>query len=182
VLFRRYLWAYGPATEAEFAQWANTDTPRARALANDLGDEIETVDVEGARAWQVAGDKSVRPVSATHLLPRFDCYSVGSHPRDVVAPPAIVATAATTGLLSRGTGSGRAFLVGPMPVLVIDGRVAGIWESKRTAKRIAITVQAFVGLDAKRRAGIEAAAMRIGEIVGLEATLAISTVGTRPHL
>ena len=40
----------------------------------------------------------------------------------------------------------------------------------------------FVALDAKRRAGVERAAKRIGEIIGLESAVAIGTVSTRPHL
>jgi len=116
------------------------------------------------------------------LLPRFDAYAVGSYPRDVVAPPAVVAKAAATGLLRARSGTGRAFLVGPMPVLLVDGVIAGIWESTRTAKRIAIRVQPFVSLDKRRRAAVDRAAARIGEIVGSDATIAIGAVSTRPHL
>jgi hypothetical protein len=181
-LMRRYLVAYGPATEAEFAQWAFLEPRRARELAKELGEAIEEVDVEGHRAWQIAGDRPARTVSSTLLLPRFDCYTVGSHPRDVVAPPDVVAGAATTGLLSRGSGTGRAFLVGPMPVLVIDGVVAGIWESTRKSKHIAIRVQPLVTLSATRRRAVERAATRIGEIVGLESSITIGKVSTRPHL
>lgn len=181
-LLRRYLVSYGPATAAEFAQWANIDPRRARELVRALGDAIEEVDVGGTAAWQIRGDRVARPVATTHLLPRFDCYAVGSHPRDVVAPPDVVAKAAATGLLAGASGSGRALLVGPMPVLLIDGAVAGIWESKRTARAIAIRVQSFVPLDARRRAAITAAAARIGEIVGLEPSLSTGRVSTRPHL
>ncbi|TMB59914.1 MAG: winged helix DNA-binding domain-containing protein, partial [Chloroflexi bacterium] len=181
-LMRRYLGAYGPATDAEFAQWAFIEPRRAGELAKALGDAIEEVDVEGHRAWQIAGDRPGRASTSTLLLPRFDCYAVGSHPRDVVAPPDVVARAAATGLLTRGAGSGRAFLVGPMPVLLVDGTVGGIWESTRTAKHIAIRVQPLITLDAKRRRSLERAVMRIGEMVGLESSIAIGKVSTRPHL
>ena len=181
-LMRRYLGAYGPATVAEFAQWAFIEPRRARELAKALGDAIEEVDVEGHRAWQIAGDRPARASTSTLLLPRFDCYAVGSHPRDVVAPPDVVAHAAATGLLTRGSGSGRAFLVGPMPVLLIDGVVAGVWESTRRAKTLAIRVQPLVTLAATRRRALERAAQRIGEIVGLDATLQVGKVSTRPHL
>jgi hypothetical protein len=40
----------------------------------------------------------------------------------------------------------------------------------------------FVALDAKRRAGVERAAKRIGEILRSDAVLEIGTVKTRPHL
>jgi hypothetical protein len=115
-------------------------------------------------------------------LPRFDCYVVGSHPRDVLIPPAIVASAAKTGLLKRGNTTGRAFLAGPMPVLLVDGTVAGIWESKRTARELAITVQPFVSLSKERRGALDAAAQRLGEVIGLDASIRLGSVRTRPHL
>jgi hypothetical protein len=43
-------------------------------------------------------------------------------------------------------------------------------------------VQPLVTLDARRRRSLERAAMRIGEIVGLESSIAIGKVSTRPHL
>ncbi|HKY52314.1 MAG TPA: winged helix DNA-binding domain-containing protein [Candidatus Limnocylindria bacterium] len=181
-LFRRYLAAFGPASEAEFAQWATISPARAREIARSLGAGIETVNVEGTQRWQIAGDRAGRLSASTLLLPRFDSYIVGSHPRDVLAPPAVVARAAATGLLTRRVGSGRAFLVGPLPVLVIDGTVAGIWESTRTAKRIAVRVQPLVKIEAKHRAALRAEATRIGAIVGLEPSLEIGKVRTRPHL
>jgi hypothetical protein len=69
-----------------------------------------------------------------------------------------------------------------MPVLLLDGVVGGIWESTRGARRIAIRVQPLLALDRKRRRAIDDAAARIGEIVGLEPTVTIGRVSTRPHL
>jgi hypothetical protein len=181
-LMRRFLFAYGPATAAEFAQWAFLDTRRANEIAKALGDAIEPVGIEGHRAWQIAGDRAPRASESTLLLPRFDCYAVGFHPRDVIASPAVVARASATGLLPARLGSGRAYLVGPMPVLLLDGVVGGIWESTRGARRIAIRVQPLLALDRKRRRAIDDAAARIGEIVGLEPTVTIGKVSTRPHL
>ncbi|OLC53569.1 MAG: hypothetical protein AUH85_13925 [Chloroflexi bacterium 13_1_40CM_4_68_4] len=182
-VFRRYLAAYGPATEREFAQWSATQPATVHELVEALGDAIERVDIEGTAAWQIAGDRApARTAPSTLLLPRFDCYVVGSHPRDVLIPPPVVARASATGLLRPRSGTGRAFLAGPMPVLVVDGAVAGIWESKRAARRIAIRVQPFARLDASRRDALERAALRVGEVFGVEAELAIGAVTTRPHL
>jgi hypothetical protein len=181
-LLRRYLAAYGPATPAEFAQWANISTPRARQLATELGGAIEETEVEGVRALQIAGDRGGRVARSTLLVPRFDVFVVGSHPRDVLIPPDIVTRASATGLLRGGIGSGRAYLAGPMPVILVDGVVSGIWESKRRARRLDIVAQPLVRVDAKRRADLERSAARLGETLGLETTLRIGAVTTRPHL
>ncbi|MDQ2953223.1 MAG: winged helix DNA-binding domain-containing protein [Chloroflexota bacterium] len=180
----RYLAAYGPATVREFAQWAALDRSAARELALRLGGAVEEVDVEGVTALQVAGDRSARALTATStlLLPRFDAYVVGSHPRDVLIPPAVVDRAAATGLLHPRSGTGRAFLAGPMPVLVLDGRVVGLWDADRSARRLTVRVQPFVRLEPQRRDALEDAAQRLGEILGLEVALTMANVRTRPHL
>jgi Winged helix DNA-binding domain len=181
-MMRRYLAAYGPATAAEFAQWATIAPARAKQLANELGSVIEEVEVDGVRALQIAGDRAGRPARSTLLVPRFDVYVVGSHPRDVVIPPDLVKRATATGLLRGGIGTGRSYLAGPMPVMLIDGVVSGIWESKRRGRRLDIVAQPLVRIDAKRRTELARSAARLGEISGLEATLRIGAVTTRPHL
>ena len=80
------------------------------------------------------------------------------------------------------SGIGRAFLAGPMPVLLIDGVVSGIWESKRSSRTLAIDAQPFVRLGTDRREALERCAVRLGEIIGLNATLRVGAVATRPHL
>jgi uncharacterized protein YcaQ len=181
-LLRRYLAAYGPATPAEFAQWVSITPARAKQLAAELGDAVEETLVDGMRALQIAGDRGGRVGRSTLLLPRFDVFVVGSHPRDVLIPPEIVKRATATGLLRGGIGSGRAYLAGPMPVILVDGVVSGIWESRRSARRLGIVAQPLVRIDANGRAELERCAARLGETLGLEATLRIGDVRTRPHL
>jgi hypothetical protein len=181
-MLRRYLAAYGPATPAEFAQWATITPARAKQLATELSGAIEETVVDGVRALQIAGDRAGRVARSTLLVPRFDVFVVGSHPRDVLIPPALVKRASATGLLRGGIGSGRSYLAGPMPVILVDGVVSGIWESKRSARRLDIIAQPLVKLDATRSRELERCAARLGEISGLEATLGIGAVRTRPHL
>jgi hypothetical protein len=180
---RRYLAAYGPATSLQLAQWLATGAAVARDALASLGTELEEVDVEGMRAWQIAGDSVPRTMKpSVLLLPRFDVYAVGSHPRDVIAPPPVVAGAGTTGLFTRGRGSARQYLVGPTPVLVIDGAVAGIWESKRSRTEVAVRVQPFVRLSVTQRDLIAACAERIASVWAARASLRFGAATTRPHL
>ena len=181
-LFVRWLRAYGPASEREFAQWDTLAPKRVLATRERVGAKVETVTVDGVSLLQVARDMRPRTARSTLLLPRFDAYVVGSHPRDVLCPPEIVAKAAATGLLPKRNGTGRVFLTGPMPVLVIDGVVAGLWESKRTAKRVNVRVQPFARMEATRRAALERAAKRIGDTWGVATELEVGAIATRPHL
>lgn len=172
-VFRRYLRAYGPATPRDFAQWFALPQRVARDLAAALGDELEEVDVEGSRCLQLAADAESAPApveDAVQLLPHFDCYGIGCHPRARVFPGAPA---------MRALAHGQA---GPVPLLLIDGVVAGVWERQASGRRIAVRVDPFVPLTAPQQTALEGAASRLGAILEAPATLTIGPVTVRPHL
>ena len=184
-VFRRYLASYGPATHAEFAQWFAMPASHAREVARSLRAWVEEVDVEGRRALQLADDRPARGARAARsvmLLPRFDPYVVGSHPRDELIPPSSAKHALATGILPKRARTGREFLAGPMPVLLVDGQVAGVWEQHRARGRIAMRVQTFVRLTADDRRELESRVDRIGLVLGEDAVLSFGAITTRPHL
>jgi hypothetical protein len=104
------------------------------------------------------------------LLPHFDCYVVGAHPRERFLP----AVWAERGL-PRGTAS-------QLPVLLVDGVVGGLWHRRRTGRKLEITVEPFGRLTAAQRRAVEAGAARIGAILEAAVTLAFGPVASRPHL
>jgi hypothetical protein len=172
-VLRRYLRAYGPATPRDFAQWLNFPPGLTGDVFTAIRDELEEVEVEGYRAFLLAAD-AVAPWApaqgSVRLLPHFDCYLIGCHPRSRLFPAA---------------GAGRTLkggAAGPIPVLLIDGVVAGVWERPAQRGRIAVRVEPFVPLDTQQRALLEAEVARIGEILETQATLALGPVEVRPHL
>jgi hypothetical protein len=177
-VLRRYLRAYGPATHLEFAQWFNMPPAAAGELLRSLGGELEEVDVEGRRAWLPAAEAAApwRPARGSlRLLPHFDCYAVGCHPRDRLIPLPAQAAAVARGLR-------RADLARPVPALLLDGTVAGVWERRRSGRRLELRVEPYQPLGARQRRQLEAQAARVGEILEASATLALGTVDARPHL
>ena len=116
------------------------------------------------------GDDATRPVRGiVRLLPYFDAYAVGSHPRERVFP-------------------GRAFeqalartQAGNLPVLIVDGVVVGIWHERRSGSRVAFTVEPFRRLTAAERYKLDVQIERIGAIQEAAATLTIGTVTAGPH-
>jgi hypothetical protein len=169
-LVGRYLAGYGPATAAHFARWLAAPVPWAAELFASLGDALEPVEVDGQPAWQVAGDGAGEPPSGLRLLPYFDAYAVGSHPRERVFPGAAAERA-----LANGTQAGN------FPVLLIDGVVAGVWHQRRSGRRLAVTVEPLTRLTRAHRAALEAEVVRVGEIVEAEPTLAIGAVTVGGH-
>ena len=70
---------------------------------------------------------------------------------------------------------------GNVPVLLVDGVVAGVWHQRRSGRRIAITVEPLTRLGARRRSDVEAEAHRIGRIVNATTEITFGTVASGPH-
>ncbi len=156
---RRFLAAYGPATREEFARWFGLTSPaRAGKLIEGLGDEVVPVEVEGVRSWLLAADvaeaRGAEPAGVVRLLPAFDQYVVAA-PRDREA----VLPAASKGRVYRPQG----WL---SPVLLVDGRIEGVWRHERAGDRLAVRLAPFGEVPAWVRRGAEAEAERLAGFVG----------------
>jgi hypothetical protein len=168
---KRYLHAYGPATPQEFSKWLSVPRGWAAELFASLSGEIEQVELDGATAWVVAGDTEM-PVTApegVRLLPYFDAYGVGCHPREKVFPGRAA---------ERALAGGQA---GNFPVLLIDGLAAGVWHQRRAGKKINITVEPFADLTAKQRRGLDEQVEQLGQFLDGRPELTIGTVSVGPH-
>jgi hypothetical protein len=131
-VIRRFLRAYGPSTAAEFGRWFSLEPALAKRLFAALNDELLTVDVEGDKRLLLSGDEEgfePQP-EAVHLLPHFDVYVIGSHPRAQLIPPGTA-----IGEAAPGTAAG-------LPVVLVGGRVLGVWLREQRGKRLRITVDA----------------------------------------
>jgi hypothetical protein len=171
VVLRRYLHAYGPARPEQVARWLGGRPAWVRDLFNRAAELLEPVDVEGEALWQLAGD--VTPPASEHgsirLLPYFDAYAVGCHPREHVFP---------------GRAGERALArsqAGNLPVLLADGVVIGIWHQRRSGRKLALTVEPFRGLSRLERQALDRQVERIAEIQDANATMTIGTVTVGPH-
>jgi hypothetical protein len=168
-LVRRFLDAYGPATPADFARWLGVSPAWAAGLFARQS-ALEEVDFQGTPAWVAAGaGTGMKATAPVRLLPYFDSYVIGCHPRATLFP-GVAAKRALTG--------GQA---GNVPVLLVDGVVAGVWHQRRSGRRIAITVEPLVRLGARQRSTVEAEADRIGRILGGAAGTTFGTVAIGPH-
>jgi hypothetical protein len=173
ILVRRYLDAYGPATPAHLAQWLSAPRRWATELFEAMQDELVEVEVEGTTAWATADSTPMAPPpdpAHIRLLPYFDAYAVGCHPRERLFPGMAAARA-----LSRGQ-------AGNVPVLLVDGIVQGVWHLRRQGRRLHITVESFDALSAQQRRAVDDQVARIGHIVEGDPVLTIGAVGAGKHL
>jgi hypothetical protein len=168
---KHYLFAYGPATPQQFAQWLAAPRGMAAKLFDSLSGELQQVEVGGALAWVVAGDTKAPPASPTgvRLLPYFDAYVVGCHPRQKLFPGRAA---------ERALSGGQA---GNFPVLLIDGMVAGVWHQRRSGRILHITVEPLDPLTAAPRRALDDQVARIGEFLEGKPQLTIGAVTTGGH-
>lgn len=151
---RRYLRAYGPATPGDFSfWWDGGGRTYGKKMFEALGDEVETVDVEG---WQATALKStldamtqVKAAHSVRLVPMFDVYVLttsrnlepvlaGEHKSKVFRPAAWVSA-----------------------VVLVDGRMEGVWEYETRKSQTLVKVRMFAAPAEEVRRGIEVEAEQL---------------------
>jgi hypothetical protein len=132
---RRYLRVFGPASNADLARWWGLTPPQSRRLFEALGDDAVEVEVEGLRRWCLTSDLeglvAAEVDKELKLLPMFDQYVVGSS-RDAEA----VLANAYKPLVFRKSAWISA-------VVVVDGRIEGVWRHEIKGKRIVVIIEPF---------------------------------------
>jgi len=169
---RRFLHAYGPSTEREFSRWFAIAPAITHRLFEASRDELAEVEVEGSRRWMLRSDLAadIEPApDAVHLLPHFDAFVVGSHPRNQ-----LIDHTTPVGAMSPGTAA-------PFAVLLHGGRVGGVWERRPKAMRLLIRVHAYRKLNHRQRSLINEQAARVAQILERECDLTFGEVEPRPH-
>ncbi len=169
---RRYFAAYGPAAHQDFGRWFGLRPAQAQQVMRMLADELEPVQVDGQQAWRLAAQSEMTPApdpASLRLLPQYDAYILGSGQRERVVPPAVQARLMTYG---RGRFEGATGL----PVLLVDGAVAGLWERRARGGRLLVRVEPFVRLSAAQRRQLQAEAEGIGEFLEAEVELSVTSL------
>jgi hypothetical protein len=171
VLVRDYLRSYGPATAEEVALWLGVPARALRAVVATMTGLVE-VDLAGTTALLPAedADPDGEPDHRVRLLPYFDPYVVGCHPRSLLFPRDAARRA-----LTRGQAGTRA-------VVLTGGTVAGIWHHRRTGRRVALTVEPFTALSRRQLQQLDDEVERIGGVLEATPTLTVGTVTAGRHL
>jgi hypothetical protein len=151
---RRYLQAYGPATPRDFSfWWDGGGRTFGKKMFELLGDEVETVDVEGWKATALRSTLEAmaraKPGHDVRLLPMFDVYVLTQsrnlehmlakeHKGKVFRPAAWISA-----------------------VVLVDGRIEGVWEYATRSGQTLVKVGMFAPPAERVRNGVEAEARRL---------------------
>jgi hypothetical protein len=156
---RRYFAMNGPATAEEFAHWAGVRPAQAKTRINALRDVLATVDVEGNNAYvlreDVKGLARSEPDDTVRLLPAFDQYVISASREAANYLPKAVPRS----VVYRAQGW-------ISPVLLVGGRMDGIWSHTKTAKGTGVAVSPFGRLTKKVRLAAESEADRLAAYFG----------------
>jgi hypothetical protein len=157
-LARVYLRAYAPASDRDLARWAGLPLRDARRGLERIADELAELDVGGERLLALGRAPRAARGPVVRMLGAYDNYNLGYDNRDFAVDPAHVKQ------LVPGGGIVRAGIV-------VDGRFVGTWSSKRSGKRLAVSIEPFEQLDPGLERAVAAEAHDIGRFEGLTTTL-----------
>jgi len=158
ILLRRYLRAFGPGTAIDFSLWSGISLTGSREIWAREQADFAAVNVEGWAAAVLRKDlASLAQAELEHsrinLLPYFDSFLLGHKEREH-----LVAT------------EHRPKIYRPQgwiaPVVLVDGRVAAVWEHTREGNRLRVKVAKFGSISRRIIAGIREEARDLGRFLG----------------
>ena len=162
----RFLHTYGPVTREEFLRWwgaARTPAQTGRFLAGIDG--VAEVELDGEPAFVMADDldavAAMGEPEGVRLLPAFDQYVVTAPRND----PAVLDPALKDRVYRKSAWFS--------PVLLVDGRMEGVWKHEKQGKRLVVVVEPFATIAKKVRSAVAEEAERLAAFLGgtLELTL-----------
>jgi uncharacterized protein YcaQ len=160
---RRHLGAYAPATREELARWWAVSPAQAKRMLVALGHEAAEVDVGGEPHWMLAADAveaaDARPPKVARLLPGFDQWVIGASRNSpaLLDPEHKARVYRPQGWIS--------------PVLLVNGRIEGVWRHERKGRRLLVDIEPFTGQPTWVRKQAAAEAARLAEFLGGELEL-----------
>jgi hypothetical protein len=145
-LLERYLRVYGPSDRLEFARWAGLDPINAKPTWDSMLDKMIEVAYSGRRVWLLKDDLDALLRSEfrdpVRLIPNFDVYLAGRD-RQI-----LTSSKQEHKKVYREAGWVSA-------VVLVKGKVGGVWSAKTRKDRLFLSIQPFVDLGSDLRRGVE---------------------------
>ncbi len=158
-LARRYLTAFGPATEADFSAWSGLPLRDCRAGLAAIASELEEAASREGVLLSVRGAARRLPrPGQVRMLPAFDNHYLAHRDRAFAIEPAQHTKVFPGGGIIR-------------PTVAVDGRAAATWRTSRAGGRLTVEVEPLGPLDGSVRKAIEAEVKDIGRFEGISAIL-----------
>ncbi len=155
----RYFTGHGPATLQDFVWWSGLTVADTRAGLDMVSSQLVREVIDGQVYWSSGAAMPANDLSQTiYLLPNYDEYTVGYADRSAMINEAdLPKFDPRMGTLGN--------------VIVLNGRIVGIW--KRTLKKhsVIITPTLFTPLNESETRALVEAANRYGAFLDMQASL-----------
>jgi len=155
---RRYLGAGGPVTREDLARWWGGSPAEGGRMLKLLGDDVAPVTIAGAPMLMLrehaADAAAAEPLRSVRLLPGFDQYVLAAtlHAEELMPGPFKARVHRPQGWIS--------------PVLLVGGRMAGVWRHERKGKRLLVDIEPFASVPKWARTAAAAEAERLAGFLG----------------
>ena len=160
-LARRYLSAYGPATQSDFRWWTGLPATDARQAIQSIASELAEVNVDGQPMWIGAeastriGEVLAAPTDGLRVLGPFDPYILGYAKRDLDVPDHLLKRVNAGGGMIRSC-------------VLLNGRLVGTWNRTRRTRSLSVTVSAFESLSEDALANLDSEFAELARFLGIE--------------
>jgi Winged helix DNA-binding domain len=152
-LARRFFLSRGPATVYDLAWWGGMTVGDAKRGLEVVKGELESVVVDGKEYW--SGGTFTVTMPAVLLLPAYDELTVAYKDRFAVLPREYE----------------KACSYGLKPVIVVNGRIVGIWRRVVGKGKVVVEVHFFEKVSKAVGRLVEREAKRYGNFFGLQPSL-----------
>ena len=162
-VIRRFIRTYGPVSREDIARWwSGISAAGASRMLSEMNDVV-AVDVEGARAYVVEDDVEgmlkERPSKTVRLLPAFDQFIITA-PRNT---PQVLDPALKARVYRKAAWISQ--------VLLVDGRMLGVWKHERKGSRVDIAIEPFEEPTAWVKKRAEREAKRFAEFLAADPSI-----------
>lgn len=160
-LAERYFTSHGPATLSDFTWWSGLAPAEAKSGLEQIKSTLHHEDLDGNTFWMSSSALLLQKKNSSniHLLPSFDEYIISYADRSAVLEDVYFRKMVFT---SNGIFN---------PVVVVNGKVAGLWKRSLKNKSVEIELKPFTFFSETQRKKILSAARRYGDFIGCEVHL-----------
>jgi hypothetical protein len=159
-LARRYFAGFAPASDRDLAFWSGLPLRDCRLAIERIAGELDELRLGVDTLLAPTGWVARAPRSpVVRLLPTFDTYLMGYASREHAVDDVGARRVLPGGGVLR-------------PAICVDGRLVGLWSSRRSGKRLAVSIEPFEELDDRVLAALLADVADLGRFEAVEAVLA----------
>lgn len=160
LLAHAYVTGHGPAQVQDLAWWSGLTLADAKR-AFEANDRLERTVIDDATYWHApASSRPPRKTPIVHLLPNYDELLIAFQDRSAMIDPHVTPKA---DVLSAH-------------FVTVNGRIVGGWRRTLSRRHVAVHARLLRQLSASERRGLDAAAARYAQSLGLALRLEVEQV------